>query len=225
MTHSHLAVPEIAVSEPTDSKALLGIFRKAPKLEFGQSWAEQPVKGFRKGIVRLGWQGDRLYYLADLDDRDIFTAATRRNQNLWELGDVLEIFAGVHGQPGYLEYHTAPNGITLQLFWPSAEALASVKGAGDLRRFKRTDASSQSRVYLRSGSWRVFGYVTGQALGLPEGTTLGNKILDLNFGRYDYNSDGRNHVLSSTSPLTKASYHRRHEWRTIRLVSLSSPVH
>ncbi len=115
-----LEVPETPAFDSADWKSVRAAFRQAPQWKFGQSWVERPSRGFRKGTVRIGWQGDRLFYLADLDDRELFTKATRRNQNLWELGDVLEIFAGVHGNPGYIEYHTAPNGVILQLFWPHA---------------------------------------------------------------------------------------------------------
>lgn len=217
MKPAPLSVPEIPALDPADGTSIRAAFRKAPQLKFGQSWAERPSRFLRKGTVRIGWQDDRLLYLADLDDRDLFTTATRRNQNLWQLGDVLEIFAGLHGKPGYLEYHTAPNGVILQLFWPGAEALVHVQSTKDIAPFKRTDRTSGARVFVRQGGWNVLGWISAGALGLPPGTNLAHQVLDLNFGRYDCGPDGKEPVLSSTSPLTKPAYHRRHEWRTIHL--------
>jgi hypothetical protein len=43
---------------------------------------------------------------------------------------------------------------------------------------------------------------------------LAGQIWQISFGRYDYDMSGAP-VLSSTSPITQPSYHRRHEWREI----------
>jgi hypothetical protein len=218
MTTQPISVPGIQAFDPADIDSVQAAFTKAPQFHFAQNWAEQTPPDLRNGTVRIGWQDDRLVYFADLDDRDIFTKATGRNQDLWKLGDVLEIFAGLHGRTGYIEYHTAPNGSILQLFWPDADALASVGRTAHLDDFKRSDPTSDARVFKRKGGWQVVGWVTAEAMGLPPGTRLENRTLDLNFGRYDATHDGTPPVLSSTSPLTKPAYHRRHEWTRIRLV-------
>ena len=42
---------------------------------------------------------------------EIFTAAGKRNDLLFQLGDVLELFAGVKGHPAYVEYHFVSGGV------------------------------------------------------------------------------------------------------------------
>jgi hypothetical protein len=99
MTTQPISVPDIQAFDPADIDSVQAAFTKAPQFHFAQNWAEQTPPDLRNGTVRIGWQDDRLVYFADLDDRDIFTKATGRNQDLWKLGDVLEIFAGLLKAP------------------------------------------------------------------------------------------------------------------------------
>lgn len=210
-------VPEVPEFLPTDWNSLRKVFARSPVLEFDQPWLERRQKGFRKGFVRLGWRGDRLYYYADLRDRERYTLATRHNENLWQLGDVLEIFAGIHNSPSYIEYHTAPNGIRLQLFWPEASSIRMARTQSGLDRMKRNDATSRSFALPKRDGWLVFGWITAEALGLQPGSSLRGRLLDLNFGRYDASPATSPAILSSTSPLSKPSFHRRHEWLQVLL--------
>lgn len=190
------------------------VFAAAPVWEFDQAWLAVREPEFRKATVRMGWHADRFCYFAKLEDHFPTTRARTRNERLWELGDVLELFAGLPGHPAYIEYHAAPNGQVLQLLWPDATALGSVAGLEDLGRFSVTDDRAISRVKIVDGGWQVYGELPSSCLpgaALP----LAGTTWQISFGRYDHHADGT-FTLSSTSPLTAPAYHRRHEWREVQ---------
>jgi len=215
-----VSCPEIPPFDSSNWKQLAHAFRHAPIWKFDQSWRERRERGFRGGKVRFGWRGDRLLYFADLSDREVTTKARKRNDRMWVLGDVLEIFAGVRGQPAYIEYHTAPNGLTLQLFWPDAGALQKAGSPSGLKPFMKADNFAVATVRRTPSGWQIYGEIPAASVsgGKSPKRTLEGQVWDLSFGRYDYPASDGNPILSSTSPLTRAAYHRRHEWRQIRFV-------
>jgi len=203
-----------------DWNSILRAFRHAPVLKFDQSWREKRERGFRGGKVRIGWRNDRIYYFADLSDREVVTKARKPNDRMWMLGDVLEIFAGVHGRPGYLEYHTAPNGLPLQLFFPDAAALKKTSRPGGLNKLMLRDSAAVVHVRRVRTGWQVLGELPAASVWgrQPPGKSLAGQVWDVSFGRYDYPSGDGKPILSSTSPLTLPAYHRREEWRQIEFV-------
>jgi hypothetical protein len=190
-------------------------FKECPKLVFDQPWHTASEAGWQGGTVRIGWQDDRFLYLVTLTDAHLVATATRRNQFLWQLGDVLEVFAGVVGQQGYIEYHTDPLGKTLQLRWTDDLAFKNVTEVAKVADFIVADDAALVRVRRVNQGWQVYGEIP--AASLPGGRApLAGQTWQVNFGRYDYRDLESQPLLSSTSPLTKLSFHRRDEWRTIR---------
>lgn len=214
-----LPCPELP-SEPSSCQDHLEtVFVNAPTLAFGQHWRASLEPQFQSGTISIGWHGENFYYLARLRDRCPHTSATARNQHLWLLGDVLELFAGVHGSPSYIECHTAPNGEILQLHWPCPEALAESKNSPlGIAPFMRVDDSAAFVATTTPAGWNVLGRIPATLLTPPHGTLLRGSIWDINFGRYDYSGPNSTSTLSSTSPLTQPHFHRRAEWTTIRFV-------
>lgn len=217
---SPVSCPEIAPFDSSNWRQIALAFRHAPVWKFDQSWREKRERGFRGGKVRIGWRGDRLLYFADLSDGEVTIRARKRNDPMWVMGDVLEVFAGVQGQPSYIEYHTAPNGLVLQLFWPDAAALQKTRRPDGLKPFMKTDDSAVATVRRTRGGWQVYGEIPAASVWgrKPRQASLEGQVWDLSFGRYDYPDGDGAAILSSTSPLTQAAYHRRHEWRQIRFV-------
>lgn len=215
-----VACPEIPPFDSSDWKEIAAAFRHAPVWTFDQSWRQKRERGFRGGRVRIGWRGDRILYFADLSDREVTTKARKRNDHMWALGDVLELFAGVQGRPAYIEYHTAPNGLVLQLFWPDAGALQKASGPKGLKPFMKIDDTAVATVRRTRNGWQVYGEIPAASVWgrKPPKATLEGQVWNLSFGRYDYPAGDGAPILSSTSPLTQAAYHRRHEWRQVRFV-------
>lgn len=189
-----------------------GIFSNSPVLHFTQSWLPSSAEGFRPGEVRIGWCGNRFCFDARLQDERIFTTATKRNGMLYLLGDTLEFFAGVENDPAYVEYHYAPNNVLLQLLWPRPLATIDLKSSGGVEAFAIFEDSSKHKVQSIPGGWRVSGQVLLPHPGNPPESLCG-VALDLHFGRYDYYGPDSKPVLSSTSPLPRASFHDRENWR------------
>lgn len=210
--------PQLPAINGSDWKQIAGAFRHAPVWKFDQSWREKQERGFRGGKVWIGWRGDRILYFADLSDREVTTKASRHNDHMWALGDVLELFAGVRGRPAYIEYHTAPNGLALQLFFPDTAALQKASGPKGLKPFMKIDDNAAAIVRCTQAGWQVYGEIPAASVWgrKPPKASLKGQVWNLSFGRYDYTTGDDDPILSSTSPLTQAAYHRRHEWRQVR---------
>ncbi len=204
------SVPEVQVSESSDWAEIEKAFGAAPSFQFSQSWREGDEAGFRAGTVKMGWRGEHFLVFAELKDDLVMTRATARNEMLYTLGDVFEVFAGVKGNGAYIEYHVAPNNTILQLSFTEANAFKS--GAA---KFLRIENDSVLKARKVAGGWQVFAAIHKDAVSGSAGSLKGHEW-EVNFGRYDYSKQGLPPVLSSTSPLTALSFHRRMEWRTIR---------
>lgn len=191
-----------------------GIFARCPVLNFTQSWLPSPVEGFSPGEVRIGWCANKLCFDAKLQDERIFTAATKRNEMLYLLGDTLEFFAGVENDPAYVEYHYAPNSVLLQLLWPRPLATIDLKSSGGVEAFAIREEDSTHLVASIPGGWRVSGQVQLPRPG-NSSESLSGVAVDLHFGRYDYSDPDSKPVLSSTSSLPRASFHDRENWRRV----------
>jgi len=208
--------PELAPFDKTNWNSVITAFCGAPELRFGQHWLSQPEEGLRPAVAKIGWSGSRVLFLAELVDDEIATRATRRNEPVYLLGDVFEIFAGVAGNPGYIEYHLAPNGIIAQLLWPDANAIKSAQQSG-VTPFLIEENNSTLQARVEDGLWCVYGELP--ASSLPGASAdLEGQVWEMSFSRYDYNADGSSHICSSTSPHALPSYHRRHEWRRIEFL-------
>lgn len=208
-------VPTMTRPDPTDWNSVAAAFEDAPALAMRQAWREEAETDLRVGTVRLGRSGDRLLVYAVLVDDEVATRATERNQPLYELGDVFEIFAGIAGQPGYIEYHIAPNDVILQLRWPDSAAVQRVKTSADLQDFAVMDNSAILKSRRTAAGWEV--YVEIPLTSLPGGEeSHGATPWQVNFSRYDYTADFTRHVLAATAPLTRPAFHRRDEWTHLR---------
>jgi hypothetical protein len=180
-----------------------------------QSWLPVSQEEFESGLVYTGWKDSDFFVFAELTDADIFTFAKASGDRLWRLGDTFEIFLGRPDQEGYYEFHVAPNNLKLQLHFPDNQAAGRV---GRTQRFEdlmmRGDAFvSQTWVMPEIKRWFVLGRVSGRLLE-PKGELAGVRW-SFSFCRYDYTRGEEVPVISSTSPYTKADFHRRHEWGTI----------
>lgn len=183
-----------------------------------QAWRPKPERGFRAGKVRMAWDSGALWVIADLPDREVFSASTAHGQKLWMLGDVFEIFVQREGTTRYLELHVSPNNHRLHLRWSEAGFKRMNSGTAALDEFAADPAGfdSQTRKLPGRRGWQVVVRIPARLL--PGGRTLRpDDLLRVSYSRYDADQNGKNTILSSTSPHAKASYHRRDEWRVVRL--------
>jgi len=209
---SSIIVPELPDFDYDDWLQIETAFLSASALHFTQNWRDGLEPGFRAGSVKMGWNGEKFLVFAQIKDDLVTTNAAARNEMLYALGDVFETFAGVKGNPAYIEYHVAPNNIVLQLAFPDANALKSGVAIGT---FFRVENESVLKARKVAGGWEAFVAIPKSQLPGADGPLKGQEW-EVSFGRYDYGEEGAAPVLSSTSLLTELNFHRRMEWRSIR---------
>jgi len=146
---------------------------KAPPTAFECRWTEGPIKIDGKGDdeawkhaevidnFHLPWLGDKaraaktktkakllwdreyLYFLADMEDADLYADVKEHDGMTWN-NDVFELFfKPADDKPGYYEFQVNAAGTVMDLFLPR-------RGAGGFGRFKKdTDFHIESKVRLR----------------------------------------------------------------------------
>ena len=218
-SNSHpLSCPELKFVPSDKPEEIKAAFENAPKLSFCQPWRSAQEDAFQDGSVSIGWHDDTFFYLAELQDSQPHSRSTERNQRLWLLGDVLEVFAGSEPQPAYIEFHTSPNGHTLHLLWPDASALAKANASDEgITPYLSEHSDIASTAWITPIGWSVYGRLSSKLL-TPVSPSLRGQSWQINFGRYDYPADFSSPTISTTSPLTHPHFHRRSEWHRIKFV-------
>ncbi len=180
---------------------------------FGQPWLPQPDPAFAPGQVTLGLSGNELVIRAELTDahpiRDVFPL----NFPAFRQCDAFEIFLGPADEKAYYELHVTPSNSILQLYFDATE------GEKTLEERMVANPLFTSRTELNPEGWSVEARIPLKGLfpgDHPEWL--------LSFGRYDYKPGRPKPVISTTSPHTVCSFHRKHEWRHVRLADLPLPL-
>lgn len=183
-------------------------YADAALLPLRQHWSDSmPEEG---GVARIGATKAGLSVYTRFEDSDIFSTATADQQRMWTLGDVVEVFVKPgRDQDSYWEVHVTPNDFLMDLSIPSRAGMSS----GEIT-WEEIIAPESGTVYqtnVEDGVWSAELTIPWSAFGLngmpAKGTTWQFAVC-----RYNYNGGLENHVLSSTAPLTKASYHRYEEY-------------
>lgn len=179
---------------------------------FRQNWNARPESQFRPAHVRFGWRSDALWLYAELEGEGT-TTAQLDNQELWILGDVLELFVARAAEQDYRELHVSPTGLTLQLLFPDPDAIRELRQGKLQTQHFVSDCGWHARTRRHGNGWHILAKVP---LHLSAGARL-----HLACGRYDYSSGAA--VISNTAPLAEADFHRRQEWHRA-VLSASSPI-
>jgi hypothetical protein len=215
MDSDFIPIAQVPFFDVTDVNSVDAAFAGAQELEFKPSARLPQGAVFCGGKVFLGWTADCLAVDARLDDNGVWTAARHRNDPLFMLGDTLELFAAVHGEKNYIEYHYAPNGLTLQLRWPENARDLDATGRGGLAAYQVVDDAAEYALHPTARGWRVCVLLPARSLGLDVRDLMGC-VWDISFGRYDYSVGGGTPVLSSTTRFSRPDFHLRAEWPVFR---------
>jgi hypothetical protein len=203
----------LPVFDRTDLESVRTAFRSAASCSLWQAWRGREETGFSPGTVRIGSRQGSLLVFAELTDKDISNNATQLNQRVWELGDVFEIFLRHPRNESYVEFHVTPNNQRLQLCYPNAAAVESVRLTGSFEKFLVPGDAFYSKTWIKStlNKWFVYAEIpTAIVCGSDEYSD--NKQWRFSFGRYDYTRGVKEPVISSTSPHLEPDFHRHHEW-------------
>ena len=169
-------------------------------------------------VAKLLWDRQYLYFLAELEDHDLFANVVEHDGKTWE-DDVFEMFLKPsESKTGYYEFQVNAAGTQMDMFIPQRKS-------GAYNEYKSANAFHWNAAVERNGSlqvrtdrdsgWTVEGRIPWVDL-LPTG---GRPDIDEVWGialcRYDYSLD-REPELSSCAPLSQVDFHRTEDYAKVR---------
>jgi hypothetical protein len=171
--------------------------------------------------ARLLWDSHYLYFLADMEDTDLYADVKERNGITWE-NDVFELFfKPATNKLAYYEFQVNAANTQLELFFPS-------RGSGGYRRFAPiTRLGMESAVRLRGTlnkwddtdkGWMVEGRIPWSAFEATGGKPKPGDKWRFALCRYDYSKDLERPETSSTAPLTVPDFHRYEDYGELTFV-------
>ena len=180
---------------------------------FGQPWLVQTDPAFAPGQVTLGLSENELAIRAELSDAHVTKDVFPFNFPAFMHCDAFEIFLGPADEKAYYELHVTPSNSVLQLRFDGVEEAKPLK--------ERTVAEPlfTSETAIIPEGWSVIARIPLKGL-FPK--THPEWLLS--FARYDNTPWQTKPVISSTSPHAVCNFHRREEWRRVRLADLSETL-
>jgi hypothetical protein len=202
----------------TELDGIRRAFDAATPIRLRQAWLPSPEEGFAPATVRVAWRDEALLVLAELEDADIHTEATRHNQPFWELGDTFEMFLRPEGQDAYAEFHVAPNNFRLQLKFPDADWLRRTPKAEAFVAALVGGEAFRSHTWVEpeAGRWWVMAKIPALSVCDRPVPPITGSTWRFSFSRYDYTRGRPLPVISSTSPHAEPAFHRQQEWGCLR---------
>ena len=173
---------------------------------FGQPWLPQAEPAFAPGQVAVSLAGNDLLIRAELTDAHPMQDAFPLNFPAFMQCDAFEIFLGPVDEKAYYELHVTPSNSVLQLYFD---------GTGTEKNLEERSVVAPlftSHTKLLPEGWSVEARIPLRGLFPGE-----HPEWLLSFGRYDYTPGAPRPLISTTSPHSVCSFHRKHEWRRVRL--------
>jgi len=187
---------------------------------FGQPWLAQQGK-LAGTKVKLLWDREWLYFLAELEDRDVWADKTQHDSDTWD-NDVFELFLKPSAEhAGYYEFQVNAAGTVFDAFLPDAGAWQSHDSRKDGVFHVETKVVIDGTLNQRDDtdkSWRVEGRLPWTDLLATGGRPAPGEVWKLNLSRYDYDIHRPEPELSSAAPLTELSFHRTDEFAALQFV-------
>jgi glucose/arabinose dehydrogenase len=171
--------------------------------------------------ARLLWDREFLYFLAEMEDTDLYADVMEHDGPTWH-NDVFELFfKPASDKPGYYEFQVSAANTRLDAFYPR-------RGAGGWRRFGAEGTFDFQTAVHRDGTlnrwsdrdraWTVEGRLAWKDLARTGGRPDPDEVWTFALCRYDYSVDFEGPQLSSNAPLTVADFHRYEQYVPIRFV-------
>ena len=179
-------------------------------------WEKRKAK--TKTTARLLWDDSFLYFLAEMEDSDLYAYTKNKNGETW-YDDVFELFfkPGGEGAKGLHYYEFQVNALNTQL-----ELSLPSRGSGGYQRFAPlTKLGMESAVKLRGTlndwkdkdeGWTVEGRIPWSAFEPTGGKPKPGDKWRVALCRYDYSAAFESPDLSSTAPLTVPNFHRYEDY-------------
>jgi len=169
----------------------------------------------------LVWDDDALYYAASMNDAELRSFGTKRNDTLWN-GDVFELFFKPSAsRPEYYEFQANPRGLVFEMFFPARERKPGDFAAGAPLGSRAVVAlnGTLDQAGDRDVGWSVEGRVPWSAFAPTGGKPNPGDEWRFALCRYDYGPKGTRPILTSSAPLTQPSFHRHEDYGKLRFES------
>lgn len=176
-----------------------------------------------KTVARLLWDDEFLYFLAEMDDADVYADIGEHNGKIW-FNDVFELFFKPSpASLGYYEFQVNAKNTTLELYFPS-------RGSGGYERWKnKFQFHLEAKVALRPGTtlnnhldrdtgWIVEGKIPWTDFVHTGGKPIPGSEWKFVLCRYDYSKDSDEPELSTSAPLTQQNFHRYEDYGSMKFV-------
>ena len=185
-------------------------------------WLKVPRNAKTATKAKLLWDRDYLYFLAEMEDTDLYADVTEHDGQTWD-NDVFEMFfKPADDKPGYYEFQVNAAGTVMDMFIPR-------RGAGGYRRFKKDgDFHIDAKVTLdgtlnnwtdKDKGWTVEGRIPWTDFLRTGGRPAAGESWKVNLCRYDYSVDFEGPELSTCAPLkSSGSFHYFEEFATLKFV-------
>jgi uncharacterized repeat protein (TIGR03806 family) len=181
-------------------------------------WLKPPRDSKTKTKARLLWDRDYIYFLAEMEDTDLFADVTEYNGQTWK-NDVFELFfKPAQDKPGYYEFQVNAANTIMNVFFPRREA-------GGFERFKKEGAFHVDAKVVLDGTlnkrtdkdkgWSVEGRIPWADFLRTGGRPEPGEKWNFALCRYDYNVDFKEPDLSTCAPLTRVDFHRSEDYATL----------
>jgi hypothetical protein len=199
-----------AVAPVIDGSATDVIWKSAQRIDqFSLPWLkEQNRPASTPTSAALLWDTDYLYFIAEMQDKDLFADITKRDGDLWN-NDVFELFFKPSTvKPGYYEFEVNPHGAVLDIFLPH-------KGV-DARKHFETEAFHIDVKISYQGTlnkhedvdqgWTVEGRIPWNDFSPTGGAPNAGDRWTYALCRYDYSTANlKAPELSTSAPLTSST--------------------
>ena len=181
--------------------------------QFASYWQKEKLArpGTRAYLV---WDDEALYYSALMDDKELRSHGTKRNDTLWD-GDVFEMFFKPSVEkPEYYEFQANPRALIFECYFPKRGVYPKDMSQAPL--LGNTAAVSLNGTLDQPGdrdrSWTVEGRIPWTAFQPTGGKPKPGDVWRFALCRYDYGPEGTKPVLMSSAPLTQPSFHRHEDY-------------
>lgn len=168
--------------------------------------------------ARLLWDADALYFAATMNDADLKSFGTKRNDHLWN-GDVFEMFLKpAADRPAYYEFQVNPKSVILELpFAAKGDDFAKLAALPPLGLSAAAAVDGTLDVAGdRDRGWSVEGRIPWSAFARTGGKPEPGSTWRFALCRYDYGPEGTEPVLTSSAPLRHRSFHRTEDYGRLR---------
>lgn len=191
---------------------------------FTLPWLKTPRAARTKTKARLLWDRDALYFLAEMEDTDLYADVKEHDGMTWD-NDVFELFFKPSVEaPGYYEFQVNAAGTKLDAFFPR-------RGAGGLKRFLSDgEFHLEAKVALdgtlnkwtdKDKGWTVEGRIPWRDFMRTGGRPEPAEAWRFALCRYDYSVDFEGPDLSTCAPLKSLPYpdfHHHEDYATLKFI-------